>query len=139
MAEGIKRPSPMEDENNEGFKRFNKDYEAKFKAKPSGGYYNANTYDLLIASALAMEAAGEASGKAINEKIREVTNPPGKVVTTFEEGLKELRAGNDIDYQGASGPIDFDQHGNVVSSYALMEVKMANGNKIKLFTTDFLE
>ncbi|MEH7247910.1 ABC transporter substrate-binding protein [Neobacillus niacini] len=139
IAEGIKTIIPMEDENNEGFKRFNKDYEAKFKAKPSGGYYNANTYDLLIASALAMEAAGEASGKAINEKIREVTNPPGKIVTTFEEGLKELRAGNDIDYQGASGPIDFDQHGNVVSSYALMEVKNGEWKQDKFFTADFLE
>lgn len=139
VAEGIKTIIPMEDESNEVFTRFNNDYEAKFKAKPSGGYYNANTYDLLIASALAMEAAGEASGKAINEKIREVTNPPGKVVTSFEEGVKELRAGNDIDYQGASGPIDFDEHGNVVASYALMEIVGGEWKQNEFFSADYLK
>ncbi|RFU70483.1 ABC transporter substrate-binding protein [Peribacillus saganii] len=139
VAEGIKTIIAMEDENNQAFKRFNENYEARFKAKPSGGYYNANTYDLLIASALAMQAAGEASGSGINEKIREVTNPPGKQVTTFEEGLKELKAGNDIDYQGASGPIDFDEHGNVISTNALMEVVDGQWKQVEFFTADYIK
>ncbi|MEK3990232.1 MULTISPECIES: ABC transporter substrate-binding protein [Robertmurraya] len=139
VAEGIKTIIPMEDENNEAFKRFNESYEARFNAKPSSGYYNANTYDLLIASALAMEAAGEASGEAINEKIREVTNPPGKEVSTFEDGIKELRAGNDINYQGASGPIDFDDHGNVIASYALMEVISGEFKQVEFYTADYLK
>lgn len=139
VAEGIKTVIPMEDESNAAFKRFNENYEAKFNAVPSGGYYNANTYDLLIASALAMEAAGEASGSAINEKIREVTNPPGVEVTTFEEGIKELRAGNDINYEGASGPVDFDEHGNVVASYALMKVASGKWVQEEFFAPDYLE
>jgi ABC-type branched-subunit amino acid transport system substrate-binding protein len=139
VAEGVKTVIPMEDENNTGFKRFNENYEKRFDAVPSGGYYNANTYDLLIASALAMEAGGEASGAAINEKIREVTNPPGKEVTTFEEGLKELQAGNDINYQGASGPIDFDEHGNVIASYALMKVIDGKWKQEEFYTADYLK
>ncbi|OMP67263.1 ABC transporter substrate-binding protein [Domibacillus epiphyticus] len=139
VAEGVKTVIPMEDENNAAFKRFNENYEKRFNAVPSGGYYNANTYDLLIASALAMEAGGEASGSAINEKIREVTNPPGKEVDTFEEGLKELKAGQDINYQGASGPIDFDDHGNVIASYSLMEVKDGKWKQAEFYAADYLK
>jgi ABC-type branched-subunit amino acid transport system substrate-binding protein len=139
VAEGIRTIIPMEDENNIAFKTFNENYEARFNAIPSGGYYNANAYDLVIASTLAMEAAGEASGSAINEKIREVTNPPGKEVSNFKEALEELRNGNDINYQGASGPIDFDDHGNVIASYALMEVIDGQWKQVEFFSADYLD
>ncbi|MFJ7729083.1 ABC transporter substrate-binding protein [Neobacillus sp. NPDC097160] len=138
-AEGIRTIIPMEDEKNIAFKTFNEKYKARFNAAPSSGYYNANAYDLVIATALAMEAAGEASGSAINDKIREVTNPPGKEVNNFKDALKELRKGNDINYQGASGPIDFDEHGNISSSYALMEVVDGKWKQVKFFAADYLE
>ncbi|MFK9090775.1 ABC transporter substrate-binding protein [Bacillus salipaludis] len=138
-AEGIRTIIPMEDENNTAFKTFNENYKARFNATPSSGYYNANAYDLVIAAALAMEAAGEASGSAINEKIREVTNAPGKEVNNFKDALEELKKGNDINYQGASGPIDFDEHGNVFASYALMEVVDGKWKQIEFFLADYLE
>jgi ABC-type branched-subunit amino acid transport system substrate-binding protein len=59
-------------------------------------------------------AAGSNQGPAIQAKLRDASGPPGKPVT-FEDlpkAVKLLRQGKDIDYQGASGPIDFDSQGD---------------------------
>jgi branched-chain amino acid transport system substrate-binding protein len=42
-------------------------------------------------------------------------NPEGKVVYSFEDGVKELEAGNDIDYHGASSSLDLNEFGNLAS------------------------
>ncbi|HEY8369260.1 MAG TPA: amino acid ABC transporter substrate-binding protein, partial [Thermodesulfobacteriota bacterium] len=70
-------------------------------------------YDQIQLVALAIEAAGTASGEAINRTMRQLSGPDGVVVINFEEGAKRLREGQRINYEGASGPIDFDEHGNI--------------------------
>ncbi len=75
--------------------------------------FASQAYDQIQLVALAIEAAGAATGEAINRVMREVSGPPGTVVTSFEEGVGELRRGGRINYEGASGPIDFDENGNI--------------------------
>ncbi len=82
------------------------------------GYGAANCYDAMAIYLLALEAAGEASGEAIAENMRKVANPPGVVVGTIEEGKAALMLGKEINYEGASGPCDFDEYGNVAGGYA---------------------
>ena len=82
------------------------------------GYGAANCYDAMAIFLLALEAAGEASGEAIAENMRKVANPPGVVVGTIEEGKAALMLGKEINYEGASGPCDFDEYGNVAGGYA---------------------
>jgi len=82
------------------------------------GYGAANCYDAMAVFLLALEAAGEASGEAIAENMRKVANPPGVVVGTIEEGKAALMLGKEINYEGASGPVDFDEYGNVAGGYA---------------------
>lgn len=82
------------------------------------GYGAANCYDAMAIFLLALEAAGEASGEAIAENMRRVANPPGVVVGTIEEGKAALMLGKEINYEGASGPCDFDEYGNVAGGYA---------------------
>jgi ABC-type branched-subunit amino acid transport system substrate-binding protein len=82
----------------------------------------AQDYDAMVVTALAMLAGGEATGTAVNENYQEVANPPGTVVYSIEEGKKELEAGNDIDYQGASGPVDFNESGTAAPDYAILQV-----------------
>jgi cell division septation protein DedD len=67
--------------------------------------------------ALAIEKAEEATGTAIKDAIREVANPPGKEVTTVSEALTLIREGQEINYQGASGEITFDENGDVSGAY----------------------
>ncbi|ATW27761.1 ABC transporter substrate-binding protein [Candidatus Formimonas warabiya] len=113
----------VEKEDSQGWTRFSELYQKKYQEKPMAGYYQSNTYDAVILAALAMEAAQDTSGAAVDNYLTQVSGPPGVKVYSFEEGVKELRAGNDIDYEGASGPVDFNEFGNVSApAVAIMEV-----------------
>jgi len=92
------------------FKIFAMKYKAFTGQEPE--WYNENAYDAVNIYALAVEAAGKTSGKAIAENIRRIANPPGVVVHTFAEGAANLRLGNEINYEGASCSCDFDEYGN---------------------------
>ncbi|MGY4706327.1 ABC transporter substrate-binding protein [Candidatus Bipolaricaulota sp. J31] len=91
---------------------FEADYEAAFG--PSGIPFRAEAYDAVVLIALAIAAAGEASGPAIQAKLREVANPPGVEVTYGElaKAFALLGEGKDINYQGVSGPITWDKYGD---------------------------
>lgn len=82
------------------------------------GYGVPNCYDAMAIFLLALEAADEHTGIAITENVRKVANPPGIVVHTIEEGKAALMLGKEINYEGASGPCDFDDYGNVAGGYA---------------------
>ena len=97
-----------------------KSYAERYAAKtggqqPSPGVGDALQYDQYIALALAIEKAGSTDGSAIAKAIPEVLNGPGKVVYSLKEGLDEIRAGNDIDYHGASSSLDLNEYGNLAA------------------------
>lgn len=98
-------------------------YEARWGHPP--GLFDDNVYDSTFLMALAAEASGEASGVGIQSAIQMVANPPGTVILPgeWEKALEELAAGNDIDYEGASGSTDMDEAGDpVISQYAVWGV-----------------
>jgi branched-chain amino acid transport system substrate-binding protein len=66
--------------------------------------FSAQSYDCLVTLVLAAEAAGSADG--IADEMVEVTRG-GETCTTYEECHALLAEGADIDYDGASGPLDF--------------------------------
>lgn len=88
--------------------------------------YAATSYDAAFALLLAVEKTG-GSREGLNEALREVTSAPGEVILPGEWAkAKELiAAGTDINYEGASGAIDFDENGDVPGSYD--EVTVENG------------
>ena len=101
-------------------------FEVMKKLFPGNSYqpHPAMAYDMINLVALAIEAAKDASGAGINSKLKKISGPPGTVVSSFAEGAKLLRSGQDINYNGASGPIDFDQNGNIVkSNFRVAEVR----------------
>ena len=81
-------------------------------------YGAPHSYDAITILALAVQAAGVATGEAIAENIRRVSNPPGVIVKSFAEGKAYLQMGEKINYEGASGSIDFDEYGNVPGAFA---------------------
>ena len=82
--------------------------------------YGAEAYDAVIVTALAAEAAktdGAAAGDAINSVTRD-----GEKCTTYADCLALVQAGTDIDYDGASGPLDFSGNGEPTqASYGVLE------------------
>lgn len=113
IAKGIMSQVSGQRDGAPSWQRFSDRYAARFGEKPEAGFYQAETYDAVIIAALAAEAAKDSSGAAIDAQLTNVANPPGVKVLSFEEGVRALRKGEDIDYVGASGSVDFNKYGNV--------------------------
>ena len=79
--------------------------------------YVKETYDAVIALALAAKAAGSVDGAAIRDHLREIAGPPGRTVrgtpTGVADGLSLLTQGQEIDFDGASGTLDWDDNGDL--------------------------
>jgi ABC-type branched-subunit amino acid transport system substrate-binding protein len=81
--------------------------------------YAAEAYDAAIVIALAVEAAGT-DGSAHAEKIVDMT-VGGEKCTSFADCLAIIKAGGDPDYDGVSGPLDFNGNGEPLKgSYAVL-------------------
>jgi branched-chain amino acid transport system substrate-binding protein len=76
--------------------------------------YGPQSYDAVMIIALAAIAAGDDSGEAVGAQIIEVTRG-GTQCSTFEECAALLEDGEDIDYEGASGPTDMNDTGSPAS------------------------
>lgn len=85
--------------------------------------YVPHSWDATALLVLAAEAAKVNTGEGIKNKLRDVANAPGVEVSDVCEGLKLLKEGQDINYQGASGNVDIDANGDVVGSYDVWTVQ----------------
>jgi branched-chain amino acid transport system substrate-binding protein len=74
---------------------------------------------------LAMEKAGTTDSAAVAQAIWDVTTGEGKkTVYNVADGLAAIRAGEEINYSGASGSIEFDAEGGVLSrDFQLSEIQ----------------
>ena len=75
--------------------------------------YAIQYYDLLVATALAIEAAGSTDATAWTEAMFNVTSGEGELVYSYAEGIAALRAGRDINYEGVTGSMDYSPNGVV--------------------------
>ena len=88
--------------------------------------YTANQFDAAILACLAIQKAGTATDSVkIRDALFEISRPSGTAFSPARvgEALSALRLGQDIDYDGASGPVDFDDYGEVLASYVVYRVK----------------
>jgi ABC-type branched-subunit amino acid transport system substrate-binding protein len=80
--------------------------------------YGGQVYDCVIVIALAAEAAQSADPAVFNDEIEGVTSE-GTECTSFEECKQLLEDGEDIDYTGASGPLDLVRPDPTFGRYAI--------------------
>ena len=73
--------------------------------------YGPQSYDAAVIIALAAVAAGDDTGEAIGSEIINVTKD-GTQCSSYEECAGLLEDGEDIDYEGASGPTDMNETGS---------------------------
>ena len=76
--------------------------------------YAAESYDAVVLIALAAYAANSTDGAEIAKYLQQVSggSGDGEKVTTYEEGIALLAEGQQIDYDGPSGPVTFDENGD---------------------------
>lgn len=96
------------------------------------GEYAPQAWDAAALLVLAAQSAKVNTGVGIASKLREVANPsPSAIeVTDVCQGLKLLKDGKKINYQGASGNVDVDANGDVVGVYDVWTV--GDDGKIKV-------
>ena len=101
-------PSPAVD--SAGYKRL-----AKFLGAADLDPYSCQCHDhaSLVILAIA-KAKGEATGTAIKDSVRKISQGSGVKVDNAVEGLKLLAQGKEINYEGASGPCDFTETGDII-------------------------
>lgn len=89
-------------------------YRARYDSDPD--QFADTAYDGLYLLALAIEQAGSTAGEAIAAHLQSVSSG-GEIVESgaFAAARARIRAGADINYEGASGAIDFDSRGDVSS------------------------
>ncbi len=110
------------DEQTESLDIFKESYKEEYGELPTG-LYQPNVYDAVVVAGLAAYAA-QAIGKsitplAIRDYLRRVNDPDGQKVIAGAENLKRalkmLDSGVTINYEGASGNVDFDENGDVIA------------------------
>ena len=84
--------------------------------KKIGYSYGPESYDAAMVVILAAAAAKSDSGRDMAEQMQGVVTG-GNKCTSFDECNKMLQQGDDIDYDGQSGPIEFDDFGDPTSAF----------------------
>jgi branched-chain amino acid transport system substrate-binding protein len=100
------QPSPDVDSN--AFKRLQSRF-GNTEVDP----YSAQTNDHATLAILAAAAAGDASGTAIRDNVRRISQGDGEKVDNVADGLRALAAGRAINFEGASGPVEFETSGDI--------------------------
>lgn len=104
---------------------------------PPRNLFDAPVFDDVMLCFLAAVSAGSTDGTEMAEAIVDVTGPPGTKYT-FEqlpEAIEALENGDDIDYEGASGPVDWDENGDL-SRYIYDISEFKGGKLVKLDTVE---
>ena len=101
-------PSPAVDST--GYKRL-----AGFLGEAEMNPYSCQTHDQISLVTLAIaHAKGDATGAVIREHVRKISQGAGQKVDSAVDGLKLLAQGKAVNYEGASGPCDFTDAGDII-------------------------
>lgn len=115
----------------ESYENYLNAYEAEYGEKPATAY-TENAYDGVVVIALAIASAGEEAieedpGQAIRDHMRVVANPSGEIISAsvddFKKAFELIGQGEEIDYEGAAGSIDFDEYGDTVTPILIWKIE----------------
>lgn len=83
--------------------------------------FQSNCYDAAAVLMLAVAQAGSTDGDDIRDALHALQSGTEVSPGSLAEGLARIRDARTINYEGASGPVDFDEFGDVVSAYVVWE------------------
>ncbi|MBM3521545.1 MAG: ABC transporter substrate-binding protein, partial [Alphaproteobacteria bacterium] len=109
IVEGVFTQAPSTAEGGTGHKRL---VELLKVADPDP--YTCQVYDHMNLICMAIAQAKTASGEAIKNAVRQVSQGGGTRVDNAVDGIKAIAAGQKVDYDGASGPCDFTEIGDII-------------------------
>jgi branched-chain amino acid transport system substrate-binding protein len=92
--------------------------------------FAAQSYDAAFLLALAIEKNGRADREGLSKALRAVATAPGEVILPgeWQKAKALLKAGKEINYEGATGSQDFDKAGDVSGVIIVMGVYVREGS-----------
>jgi branched-chain amino acid transport system substrate-binding protein len=133
--EGTAPAAPLNPDYNASSALFNTAYQAAYGTTPN--VFDPHSYDATFVLAMAFQKSQslDTNSTAFKAALREVANPPGVAIRPgqWAEALENITNGADIDYQGASGSVNFDSFGEVSSDYEAYGVNANAQGFRKLF------
>ncbi len=99
---------------------------------PAGAFVG-QSYDAAFLLALAIEKNGKTKRAGIAQALRAAATPPGEIVLPGEWAKAKalIKAGKEINYEGATGSLDFDVAGDVSGVIIEMGVNVREGSFIE--------
>ena len=110
---------------------FSSDYKMEYGRLPPLPFIT-NAYDGTAVIGLAAYAAKvkglPLTSKNIRDHLRVVANPPGAFIQPgdFKKAFTLLKAGKEINYEGAAGSVDFDEAGDVITPIEVWKYDKGN-------------
>jgi len=100
--------------------------------KAAGPLSGANyAYDAVITLALADTYAKTFTGSTVAKDMLKISNPPGTSCYAYKPCLALLKAHKKINYEGASGSIDYNKYHNTFGPYAPFIANGTTGNEVQ--------
>ena len=110
VSDGTYTATPSPAVESAGYKRL-----AKHLGSGDLDPYSCQCHDHISLVLLAFaKAKGEATGTTVRDTVRKISQGGGVKVDSAVEGLKLLAQGKEINYEGASGPCDFTDAGDII-------------------------
>jgi branched-chain amino acid transport system substrate-binding protein len=131
-TEGMRGTAPGSPETGAASKAFDKVYTDA--PGPGRQTFDAQNFDAVILCYLAAVAAGSTDGKDMAAELQNVSGPGGDKFTfeQLSDAIKALENGDDIDYEGASGPIDLNDDGEPTAG--VYDIFRYKGGKVDIFS-----
>ncbi|MCO7225485.1 ABC transporter substrate-binding protein [Pleionea sp. CnH1-48] len=132
VLEGMKGTAPVPPKETANYQTFFNNFESTFGFEPD--VFGESSYDAVYLIALSMLQGGAATKESIINNLQSVSRPDGSsaVIITpnqFATAISAVSSGSDIDYEGASGAIGFDNNGDVTSgTYVVWQIQSNSGN-----------
>jgi ABC-type branched-subunit amino acid transport system substrate-binding protein len=115
---------------------FTAQFKTLYNEAPLGG--SNYSYDGVIDLALALTAGNSTATTSIIKELPLVSNPPAAGCFTYATCVAEIKSGGTSNYEGASGPMDYDQYRNVSGPWDVVKSD-ASGNLTTLRTVSATE
>ena len=114
LVEGMRGTAPGVPSGAPASKAFDKLYTSSAPKNVDRQTFDAQNFDAVVLCYLAAVAAGSTDGEDMADEVRNVSAPPGTEYTwqQLSDAIEALQNGDDIDYTGASGPVDMDDAGD---------------------------
>ena len=130
-TEGMRGTAPGSPDSGEAAQAFDKLFADA--PGPKRQTFDAQNFDAVILCYLSAVAAGSTDGKDMAAELQDISGPGGDKFT-FEQlpdAIKALQNGDDIDYEGASGPVNLNEDGDPTAG--VYDIYRFKDGKIEVF------